>query len=63
MTAEERNKSSSYCIKFAADIFRCLEELDDALEEYDEECGLAFSDIPNKFNDIKEFFKRACKYE
>lgn len=63
MTEEERKKSSSYCIKFAKEIFESLENIEDALEEYDEENGLAFSDIPNKFNDIKAFFREACCYK
>lgn len=63
MTPEERSKSTSYCVKFAAEIFICLEKLEDALEEYDEECGLGFSDIPDKLDDIKNFFKKACRYD
>ena len=63
MTEEERKKSHSYCIKYAREIWESLENIECALDEYDEECGLAFSDIPDKFDDIKEFFREACGYE
>ena len=41
-------------------IINALEVIDMALEEYDEGCGLAGSDIPDKFEDIQNFFNDIC---
>ena len=41
-------------------IINALEVIDMALEEYDEGCGLAGSDIPDKFEDIQNFFNDVC---
>lgn len=49
-----------YWIKERNNIFHALEVLDDALEEYDEICGLAFSSIPDELDNIRKFFEKIC---
>lgn len=57
---EEINKNPWWWIRNRGKINDALEVIDLALEEYDEGCGLAFSDIPDKFEDIKNFFDDVC---
>lgn len=59
-TTEEVAKSPWWWIRNRTKIIDALEVIDLALEEYDEGCGLAFSDIPDKFEDIKNFFNDVC---
>lgn len=59
-TQEEISKSPLWWIRNREKIIDALEVIDLALEEYDEGCGLAFSDIPDKFEDIKNFFNDVC---
>ena len=59
-TTEEVTKNPWWWIRNRGKIIDALEVIDLALEEYDEGCGLAFSDIPDKFEDIKNFFNDVC---
>jgi len=59
-TQEEISKSPWWWIRNRTKIIDALEVIDLALEEYDEGRGLAFSDIPDKFEDIKNFFNDVC---
>lgn len=59
-TQEEISNSPWWWIRNRRKIIDALEVIDLALEEYDEGCGLAFSDIPDKFEDIKNFFNDVC---
>ena len=47
-------------IPWKAEIIKALDVIEDALEEYDEIYGLAFSDIPEKFRDLQNFFMEIC---
>ena len=60
ITREEISKSPWWWIRNRKEIINALEVIDIALEEYDEGCGLAGSDIPNKFKDIQNFFDDVC---
>ena len=57
---EKVAKSPWWWIRNRMKIIDALEVIDLALEEYDEGRGLAFSDIPDKFEDIKNFFNDVC---
>ena len=57
---EEIKKNPWWWIRNRRKIIDALEVIDLALEEYDEGRGLAFSDIPDKFEDIKNFFNDVC---
>jgi len=59
-TQEEISKNPWWWIRNRTKIIDALEVIDLALEEYDEGRGLAFSDIPDKFEDIKNFFNDVC---
>ena len=58
MTYEE--KRDIPWIRNRVEIMKALNVIDDALEEYDEICGLAFSDIPKKFRDLQNFLSEIC---
>ena len=59
-TPEEVAKSPWWWIRNRKEISNALEVIATALEEYDEGCGLAGSDIPNEFEDIQNFFEDVC---
>lgn len=59
-TLEEVEKSPWWWIRNRTKIRDALEVIAQALEEYDEGCGLAFSDISDKFEDIQNFFDDVC---
>lgn len=59
-TQEEISKSLWWWIRNRKEIINALNVIDTALEEYDEGCGLAGSDIPDKFEDIQNFFNDVC---
>ena len=59
-TLEKVEKSPWWWIRNRTKIRDALEVIAQALEEYDEGCGLAFSDIPDKFEDIQNFFDDVC---
>ena len=59
-TIEEIEKNPVPWIRNRGEIVKALDIIDDALEEYDELCGLAFSDIPEKFRDLQNFFSEVC---
>ena len=59
-TTEEVDKNPWWWIRNRRKIIDALDIIDLALEEYDEGRGLAFSDIPEKFKDIQNFFNDVC---
>ena len=59
-TTEEVDKNPWWWIRNRRKIIDALDIIDLALEEYDEGRGLAFSDIPEKFKDIQDFFNDVC---
>ena len=60
---KEINSSPWWWIRNKKEIENALETLDLALEEYDEDCGFAFTDIPQKIEEIKNFFNKICYKE
>lgn len=57
---EELKKNPWWWIRNRGKIMDALDVIDTALEEYDEGYGLAFSDITDKFEEIKDFFNNVC---
>ena len=56
----QKELGAMWWVRNRAKIMEALDVIDTALEEYDEMCGLAFSDIPEKFRDLQNFFSEVC---
>ena len=60
---EDAIKSPWGWIRHRREIAEAIEILEYALEDYDEGAGLAFEDVDEKLQDIKEFFDKVCGWE
>lgn len=56
----QKELGAMWWVRNRVKIMEALDVIDTALEEYDEMCGLAFSDIPEKFRDLQNFFSEVC---
>lgn len=60
MTKLDWEKSPNWFVRNRTEIWAAIELIETALDEYDEVCGLAFSDIPEKFECVKDFIDKIC---